>query len=98
MGAKIIYKNQRTLNKEPICDIEIKSSELNGCHLDESFAELMIDEYPILSVAASFANSPSVFKGLKELRVKRSDRLELIHKNLVNCGVECAKQKRIIYL
>ena len=98
MGAKIIYKNQRTLNKEPICDIEIKSSELNGCHLDESFAELMIDEYPILSVAASFANSPSVFKGLKELRVKESDRLELIHKNLVNCGVECKIEEDNLFI
>ena len=38
----------------------------------------MIDEYPILSIAASFANSPSIFRGLSELRVKESDRLELI--------------------
>ena len=49
----------------------------------------MIDEYPILAVAASFANSPSVFRGLKELRVKESDRLKLILLNLQNCGVNC---------
>ena len=47
----------------------------------------MIDEYPILAVAASFANSPSVFRGLDELRVKESDRLELINENLKRCGV-----------
>ena len=44
----------------------------------EEFADLMIDEYPILAVAASFANSPSIFRGLKELKVKESDRLKLI--------------------
>ena len=49
-------------------------------------AKLMIDEFPILSVAASQANSPSHFKGLDELRVKESDRLELINDNLVRCG------------
>ena len=49
----------------------------------------MIDEYPILAVAASFADSPSIFRGLKELRVKESDRLKLILINLQNCGVDC---------
>ena len=49
----------------------------------------MIDEYPILAIAASFANTPSVFRGLKELRVKESDRLELILINLLRCGVNC---------
>ena len=49
----------------------------------------MIDEYPILSIAASFANSPSVFRGLGELKVKESDRLKLININLLNCGVDC---------
>ena len=49
----------------------------------------MIDEYPILSIAATFAISPSVFRGLKELRVKESDRLELIKTNLLKCGVKC---------
>ena len=52
-------------------------------------AKLMIDEFPILSIAASFANSPSKFRGLKELRVKESDRLELIRKNLQRCGIFC---------
>ena len=76
-------------NNENICDIEVISSELHGCELGPEFADLMIDEYPILSIAASFANSPSVFRGLKELRVKESDRLKLILLNLQNCGVNC---------
>ena len=49
-------------------------------------AKLMIDEFPILSVAASQANSHSHFKGLEELRVKESDRLKLINENLNRCG------------
>ena len=52
-------------------------------------AQLMIDEYPILSIAAAFADGKSVFKGLGELRVKESDRLELIRLNLIRCGCEC---------
>ncbi len=89
MGAKIIIKNLKEINKEKICDIEVFSSELNGCELGIDMPELMIDEYPILAIAASFANSPSVFRGLKELRVKESDRLNLILINLLNCGVNC---------
>ncbi len=89
MGAKIKLINNRINNSENICDIEVESSNLHGCELGPEFADLMIDEYPILSVAASFADSPSVFRGLKELRVKESDRLELILLNLQNCGVEC---------
>ena len=89
MGARISLLNKRILNNEEVCDIEVFSSELKGCDLDSSLAKLMIDEYPILSIAASFANSPSVFRGLSELRVKESDRLELINLNLKRCGVNC---------
>ncbi len=89
MGANISYLNKRTNNKEIICDILVSSSSLKGCELDENIAKLMIDEYPILSVAACFANSPSIFRGLGELRVKESDRLNLIYKNLNKCGVDC---------
>ena len=89
MGAKLVYSNKRLENDEEVCDIEVFSSELQGCELDSSIAKLMIDEYPILSIAAVFANTPSVFRGLKELRVKESDRLELIRLNLINCGVNC---------
>ena len=89
MGGKIIIKNKRKINGEIVGDIEAKSSELNGCELKEDMAKFMIDEYPILSIAASFANSPSIFKGLGELKVKESNRLELIRYNLNNCGIFC---------
>ena len=57
MGAKIKIINERTNNNEKVCDIEVLSSDLNGCELGPEFADLMIDEYPILAIAASFANS-----------------------------------------
>ena len=89
MGANISIKNQRTLSGEIVADLDVEYSNLNGCELDSEMAKLMIDEYPILSIAAAFANSPSLFRGLKELKVKESDRLELIRLNLQRCGCEC---------
>ena len=73
-------------------------SKLKGCELDSNIAKLMIDEYPILSIAASFAETPSTFKGLKELRVKESDRLELIRANLENCGVYCEADDENLFI
>ncbi len=89
MGAKIKCINIRFNNNEKICDIEVYSSPLRGCELSSDIAKLMIDEYPILAIAASFAKSPSIFRGLSELRVKESDRLNLIRINLLKCGVDC---------
>lgn len=89
MGAKINLKNKRTLSGEDVADIDVEYSELSGCELDSEMAKLMIDEYPILSIAAAFSNGPSLFRGLKELKVKESDRLELIRLNLNRCGCDC---------
>ncbi len=89
MGANITISNKRLLNNESIADISVKYSKLKGCDLDKDIAKLMIDEYPIISVAAAFADTPSVFRGLKELRVKESDRLNLIKINLEKCGCDC---------
>ena len=89
MGAKISIKNQRTVSEEIVADLEVEYSNLVGCELDAEMAKFMIDEYPILSIAAAFAKGTSIFRGLKELKVKESDRLELIRLNLVNCGCDC---------
>ena len=89
MGAKIKFKNKRTIGGELISDLVIEHSDLNGCELEADMAKLMIDEYPILSIAAAFANSPSIFKGLSELKVKESNRLEMIKTNLIRCGCFC---------
>ena len=98
MGAKIQIINKKIVNEEIVADLEISSCKLNGCELNEDMSKLMIDEYPILSIAASFANSPSVFRGLSELKVKESDRLELIRYNLVNCGVDCKVEKDSLFI
>jgi len=98
MGAKIKLINKRISNNENICDIEVLSTNLNGCELGPEIADLMIDEYPILAVAASFASTPSIFRGLKELRVKESDRLKLIMLNLQNCGVNCKTENDDLFI
>ena len=98
MGAKITFSNNRISNNECVCDIKVTTSQLNGCELGPEFADLMIDEYPILAVAACFAKGPSIFRGLAELRVKESDRLKLILINLKNCGVECKVVDNDLYI
>ena len=89
MDAKIIIKNKRTISNEIVADIDVEYSDLKGCELNSDMAKLMIDEYPILSIAAAFAKSRSIFRGLGELKVKESNRLELIRLNLLRCGCEC---------
>ena len=89
MGAKIDIKNKRTVSGEIVADLQVEYSNLIGCELNADMAKFMIDEYPILSIAAAFAKGKSIFRGLKELKVKESDRLELIRLNLVNCGCDC---------
>ena len=69
-----------------------------GCELGPEIADLMIDEYPILAIAASFAKSPSVFRGLKELRLKESDRLKLILLNLKKCGIKCSTKNNDLFI
>ena len=98
MGAKIKYCNEKKINNEKVADIEVSSSKLKGCELGENMAKLMIDEYPILAIAASFANTPSIFRGLSELRVKESDRLELIKLNLNKCGIYCKIKNDDLYI
>ena len=89
MNGQIIIKNKKEINGEILGDIFVKHSKLQGCELDKDITKLMIDEFPILSIAASFANSPSIFKGLEELKIKESNRLELIRHNLEKCGIFC---------
>ena len=98
MGANINIKNKRIISGEVVADIDAHSSTLSGCELDAEMAKLMIDEYPILSVAAANANSPSIFRGLGELKVKESDRLELIRLNLNKCGCDCKVINEDLYI
>ena len=88
MGASITFKNKRENGGEEVADIEVKSSKLKGVTVPPERAPSMIDEYPVLAVAASFASGKTVMKGLKELRVKESDRLKTIYDGLIANGVK----------
>ncbi len=75
MGGDISLLNPRTIGGEPIADIRVRSSQLHGIEVPAKRAPSMIDEYPILAVAAAHANGDTKMQGLAELRVKESDRL-----------------------
>ncbi|WWT17936.1 3-phosphoshikimate 1-carboxyvinyltransferase [Pararoseomonas sp. SCSIO 73927] len=75
MGAELVVSNARVEGGEPVGDITAAFSELRGVDVPAARAPSMIDEYPVLAVAAAFARGTSRFRGLGELRVKESDRL-----------------------
>jgi 3-phosphoshikimate 1-carboxyvinyltransferase len=88
MGAEIRLTDRRERSGEPIADLEASAGELRGIEVPPERAPSMIDEYPILAVAAAFARGATVMRGLGELRVKESDRLSTIAAGLAACGVE----------
>ena len=87
MGADLKIENERVSGGERIGDVHVKYSELRGVTVPAERAPSMIDEYPILSVAASFAHGETVMLGLEELRVKESDRLSAVAHGLSVNGV-----------
>lgn len=86
MGADIEFSNDREDAGEPVADIRVRASKLKGVEVPGERAPSMIDEYPILSVAAAFAQGTTVMHGLAELRVKESDRLTAIVRGLEQIG------------
>ncbi len=88
MGAKILRENNR-INEydEPICDIKVSFSKLNPVRIKKSFSAKMIDEYPIIAMAAATANGKSIFCGLSELKHKESNRFNAIIEGLNKCGI-----------
>ncbi|MBY5900128.1 3-phosphoshikimate 1-carboxyvinyltransferase [Rhizobium leguminosarum] len=89
MGADIEVLNARLAGGEDVADLRVRHSELKGVTVPEDRAPSMIDEYPILAVAACFAEGVTVMKGLEELRVKESDRLSAVADGLKLNGVDC---------
>lgn len=88
MGAQIRVCRQREMAGEPVADLEITASDqLTAVDLDPALAPRMIDEFPVLFVAAACADGCSRFRGLGELRVKESDRLAVMAQGLAACGV-----------
>jgi len=90
MGADITLLNPREEGGEPVADIRARAGTLTGADIPAERAPRMIDEYPILAVAAACARGRTVMRGLSELRVKESDRLSGIAEGLAGCGVNVA--------
>ncbi|HEX7006583.1 MAG TPA: 3-phosphoshikimate 1-carboxyvinyltransferase, partial [Alphaproteobacteria bacterium] len=88
MGADLERGNLREVGGEPVADITARGSALRAIDWPAEAAPAMIDEYPILAIAAAAARGTTILRGLGELRVKESDRLALIARGLAACGVE----------
>jgi 3-phosphoshikimate 1-carboxyvinyltransferase len=93
MGASIAIENQRIEAGEKVGDLRVKHSTLKGVTVPAERAPSMIDEYPILAVAAAFAEGETRMLGLGELRVKESDRLGAMARGLAHCGVDVEEGK-----
>ena len=91
MGADISVVQPRTVGGEPVADLHVRHSPLTGIEVPPECAPSMIDEYPILFVAAAFARGRTVMRGLDELRVKESDRIAVMAAGLAACGVPCTE-------
>ena len=87
MGADLTIENAREEGGEPVGDLVVRASKLKGIDVPPERAPSMIDEYPILCVAAAFATGTTRMTGVGELRVKESDRLEAMVQGLSACGV-----------
>jgi 3-phosphoshikimate 1-carboxyvinyltransferase len=89
MGASIDLLNRRNAGGEDVADLRVRHSALKGVTVPKDRAPSMIDEYPVLAVAASFAEGETLMQGLDELRVKESDRLAAVAAGLEANGVDC---------
>ncbi|QFU17544.1 3-phosphoshikimate 1-carboxyvinyltransferase [Microvirga thermotolerans] len=87
MGASIERLNEREEGGETVADLRVRASRLKGVTVPAARAPAMIDEYPILAVAAAFAEGTTRMQGLHELRVKESDRLAAVAAGLAEAGV-----------
>ncbi len=90
MGADLTLANEREAAGEPVADLLVQGGALEAVDVPAERAPSMIDEYPILAVAAAFARGTTRMRGLGELRVKESDRLALMAGGLEACGIEVA--------
>lgn len=86
MGGSIEEVNAREVGGEPVADLRVRHSRLTGIEVDPAIAPSMIDEFPVLFVAAALAQGRTVTRGLEELRVKESDRLSAMAAALTGAG------------
>jgi 3-phosphoshikimate 1-carboxyvinyltransferase len=88
MGADIELGKQQQVGGEPVADIRIKPSKLQGIEIPEQLVPLAIDEFPVLFVAAACARGRTVLRGAEELRVKESDRIQVMADGLKTLGIK----------
>ncbi len=87
MGADIVFEDRRDEGGEPVADLVVRHGPLIGVEVPPERAASMIDEYPILAALAATAEGRTVMRGVKELRVKESDRIDAMARGLEACGV-----------
>ena len=88
MGADIKVSNERVIGGEPVADLRVRSAKLKGIQIPEDQVPLAIDEFPALFVAAACAEGETVLTGAEELRVKESDRIQVMADGLIALGVD----------
>jgi 3-phosphoshikimate 1-carboxyvinyltransferase len=88
MGADIALENPQLLGEEPVADIRVRSSRLQGGSVDADLVSLAIDEFPVLFVAAASATGTTEFSGIGELRVKESDRIAAMAEGMRILGIQ----------
>lgn len=87
MGANIVLLNEREVGGEPVADIRVRYAPLRGINIPERYVPLAIDEFPALFIAAANAEGTTVLTGAEELRVKESDRIQVMADGLIALGV-----------
>lgn len=92
MGGNITLENRRTVGGEPVADLHVRHSQLTGIDVPAAIAPSMVDEFPILFIAAACAKGATRTSGLEELRVKESDRLSAMAKGLAAIGIALEEQ------
>ncbi|MDT3709828.1 MAG: bifunctional prephenate dehydrogenase/3-phosphoshikimate 1-carboxyvinyltransferase [Pseudomonadaceae bacterium] len=88
MGADITLENRREVGGEPVADIRVRAAGLKGIDIPEELVPLAIDEFPVLFVAAACAQGRTTLRGAEELRVKESDRIQVMADGLQTLGVQ----------
>jgi len=88
MGADISFSNEQTVGGEPVADVRVRASQLKGIRIPEDQVPLAIDEFPALFVAAACAEGETVLTGARELRVKESDRIQVMADGLQILGID----------
>ncbi len=91
MGADIEFLNEREEGGEPVADLRVRHSQLHGIEVPPERAAAQIDEYPVLAAVAACATGTTTMRGVHELRVKESDRIDAMARGLEACGVRIAE-------